>query len=257
MDKLKLFTLEGKKAIVTGGHQGMGRATAKYLALYGAEVCIIDIDTNLHATADTLSKETGGVFHAVVGDLSKSESRCDVFARAVQSLGNKLDILVNCAGIQYFCDAIDFPFDAYRKVMDINLDAVFELCQLAARIMIPQESGKIINFASMYSFVAGMQVPAYVASKGGVMQLTKALADEWGSKGIHINAVAPGFIDTRMSTEFFADKEASDPLFRRISIGRWGQPEDVAAVVLFLASQASDYIHGVTIPVDGGFLAMA
>lgn len=171
-------------------------------------------------------------------------------------MGGRLDILVNCAGIQYLSDAIDFPFDAYQKVMAINLDAVFELSQLAARVMIPQGSGKIINFASMTSFIAGLQVAAYTASQGGVLQLTKAHSNEWAPKGIQVNAVALGYIMSKMNEEFFNDLSRSGRIFNHIPMQRWGQPEDIAPVVLFLASKASDYMTGVTVPVDSGFLAM-
>ncbi|MFV0361824.1 MAG: glucose 1-dehydrogenase [Suipraeoptans sp.] len=256
MDKLNLFSLEGKKAIITGGQKGMGYMVAKYFADYGAEVCIIDMNPDTGDTARELAQQTGGKVHAVVGELSNSQTRKKAFEEAISVLNNQLDILVNNAGIQILADAIDYPYEAYRKVMNINLDAVFELSQMAARVMLPQKSGKIINFASMTSFISGLRVPAYTASKGGVMQLTKSFSNEWAGQGIQVNAIAPGYIWTKMNEEFFSDKEASWRIFRRIAMGRWGQPEDIASVVLFLASRASDYMSGVTVPVDGGFLAM-
>ncbi len=256
MDKRELFSLEGKKAVITGGNQGMGRTVAEYFIDYGAEVCLIDFSKELPQTAGEIQRNNGGIVHSVVEDLSHSEGRKKGFEAAMERLEGRLDILVNCAGIQYLCDAADYPFSAYRKVMDINLDAVFELSQMAGRIMLAQGSGKIINFASMTSFIAGLQVSAYTASKGGVMQLTKALSNEWAGRGVQVNAVAPGYIWTKMNEDFFSDKEASWRIFRRIAMGRWGRPEDVASVVLFLAAKASDYMTGVTVPVDGGFLAM-
>jgi len=255
-DRLNLFDLTGQKAIVTGGNQGMGREVARYFAYYGAEVCLVDLAKNLEDTARGLAEETGGVFHSVVGDLSASGARKAAYDAALDSLGGRLDILVNCAGIQILHKAEEFPFEDYRKVMDVNLDAVFELTQLAGRTMLPQGSGKIINFASMTSFIAGLNVVPYTASKGGVMQLTKAFSNEWAGKGIQVNAIAPGYIMTKMNWEFFHDKQASGGIFRRIAMGRWGEPEDIAAAVLFLASKAAGYMTGVTMPVDGGFLAM-
>lgn len=226
-DRLNLFDLTGQKAIVTGGNQGMGREVARYFAYYGAEVCLVDLAKNLEDTARGLAEETGGVFHSVVGDLSTSGARKAAYDAALDSLGGRLDI-----------------------------DAVFELTQLAGRTMLPQGSGKIINFASMTSFIAGLNVVPYTASKGGVMQLTKAFSNEWAGKGIQVNAVAPGYIMTKMNWDFFHDKQASGGIFRRIAMGRWGEPEDIAAAVLFLASKAAGYMTGVTMPVDGGFLAM-
>lgn len=190
------------------------------------------------------------------GDLSASGARKAAYDAALDALGGRLDILVNCAGIQILHKAEEFPFEDYRKVMDVNLDAVFELTQLAGRTMLPQGSGKIINFASMTSFIAGLNVVPYTASKGGVMQLTKAFSNEWAGKGIQVNAIAPGYIMTKMNWDFFHDKQASGGIFRRIAMGRWGEPEDIAAAVLFLASKAAGYMTGVTMPVDGGFLAM-
>ena len=157
-DRLNLFDLTGQKAIVTGGNQGMGREVARYFAYYGAEVCLVDLAKNLEDTARGLAEETGGVFHSVVGDLSASGARKAAYDAALDSLGGRLDILVNCAGIQILHKAEEFPFEDYRKVMDVNLDAVFELTQLAGRTMLPQGSGKIINFASMTSFIAGLNV---------------------------------------------------------------------------------------------------
>lgn len=254
-DRLNLFDLTGKKAIVTGGYQGMGKEVSKYFSYYGAEVCMIDVSKKLPETEAELAEETGGVFHSVIGDLSTSEGRNKAYKEALEALGGKLDILVNCAGIQILHKAEEFPFEDYRKVMDVNLDAVFELTKLAGQTMLPQGSGKIINFASMTSFIAGLNVVPYVASKGGVAQITKAFSNEWAGKGIQVNAIAPGYIMTKMNYDFFNNLEESGHIFRRIAAGRWGQPEDIAKAVLFLASKAADYMTGVVMPVDGGFLA--
>lgn len=255
-DRLNLFDLTGKKAIVTGGYQGMGKSVAQYFAYYGAEVCLIDLSQKLAETAEELKNETGGVFHYVIADLSTSEARQNAFSEAMEKLGGKLDIMVNCAGISILHKAEEIPYEDYRKVISVNLDAVFELTQMAGKAMLPQESGKIINFASMTSFVAGLNVVPYVASKGGVAQMTKAFSNEWAGRGIQVNAIAPGYIMTQMNYDFFHDLSQSGHIFRRITAGRWGEPEDISAAVLFLASKASDYMTGVVLPVDGGFLAM-
>lgn len=254
MDKLNLFNLSGKNAIVTGGAQGLGYAVAKYLSLYGAEVCIIDISKDLETSVKNLADETGGTFHAVYADLSIHETRAQVFKDALEKLNGRLDILVNCAGIIFACESIDFPYDRYKKILDVNLDAVFELCQMAARVMIPQGKGNIVNFASVASFVGGWHTPAYTASKGAVMQLTKTLSNEWSGLGIRVNAVAPGYIDTPLNAKFFADPD-SQRVFRRIAMKRWGKPEDIASAVLFMVSDAAEYMTGVTLPIDGGVLA--
>jgi len=254
MDQLNLFTVEGQKVIVTGGASGMGYETARLFGLYGAEVCIMDISDHLEEKAEELRKETKGSYKTVRVNLADKEDRKQGFAKAVESLDGTLDVLVNCAGIQYACDSVDFPEEAWQKVLDINLDAVFALSQMAGRVMIPKGHGKIINFASMLCYIGGYRVPAYAASKGGVMQLTKALANEWASKGIQINAVAPGYIMTPLNlANNFPESERGKFILSRIPQARWGNPEEIAAVVLFLATPAASYINGSIIPVDGGF----
>lgn len=254
MDKMELYGLKSKKAIVTGGASGMGYETARYFGYFGVEVCIIDIASEVAGCANRLSEETGAVYHTVVCDLSSSSDRKKGFAEALGLLEGGLDILVNCAGIQYTCDSVDFPEEAWDRVMAINLDAVFDLSKMAGKVMIPQGHGKIINYASMLSFIGGYRVPAYAASKGGVMQLTKALSNEWSSKGIQVNAVAPGYVMTPLNKNSgFAESERGKFILSRIPAGRWGEPEEIAMAVVFLASQAADYITGITLPVDGGF----
>lgn len=256
MDCKKLFDIKGKTAIVTGAASGMGFETARLFGQAGAKVCMADVDPNLEKIAARLEGETGAQYSAVVMDLTDTQQRKDGFDKAMASLGGKLDILVNCAGIQYGCDSVDFPEEAWHRVLSINLDAVFSLSQLAGRIMLRQGKGKIINFASMLSYIGGYKVPAYAASKGGVMQLTKALSNEWAEHGIQVNAVAPGYVMTPLNTKnHFAESERGKFILQRIPANRWGEPEEIAAVVLFLASEASSYITGAMIPVDGGFAA--
>jgi 2-deoxy-D-gluconate 3-dehydrogenase len=165
-----------------------------------------------------------------------------------------IDILVNNAGIQRRHPAVDFPLEDWDRVLELNLTAVFDLCQLAGRAMIAQGRGKIINVASLLSFTGGLTVPAYAAAKGGVAQLTKALANEWAGKGVNVNALAPGYMDTPLNTALKADPDRSRSILERIPAGRWGTPADLQGAVVFLASPASDYIHGAILVVDGGFL---
>lgn len=172
----------------------------------------------------------------------------------IAQLGS-VDILVNNAGTIRRAPAVDYSEKDWADVLGVNLDAVFRLCQLAGRRMIEQGSGKIINIASMLSFQGGVLVPAYAASKGAVAQLTKALANEWASKGVNVNAIAPGYMETQNTAQLRADTNRSRAILDRIPAGRWGAPEDVAGAAVFLASPASDYIHGHVLAVDGGWLA--
>ena len=165
----------------------------------------------------------------------------------------RLDILVNGAGTQYRCPAAEFPAEQWERVISLNLSAMFYLCQLAGRVMLKQGSGKIINIASMNSFLGGHIVPAYAASKGGVVQLTHALSNEWMPHGIQVNAIAPGFMQTELSHDMMVS-ETGAAITKRIPAGHWGRPEDMAGVTVFLASAASDYISGNVIQVDGGYL---
>lgn len=245
-DMFPMFDISGKKAIVTGAGSGMGNAVSRAYVKAGAKVVFIDVRPEI----PQIAQEAGGL--GVQADLSVPDERKKAFDRAVELLGG-LDILVNCAGIQYSCDIVDFPREAWEKVLSVNLDAVFELCQMAGRIMIGQKSGKIINFASMLSFIGGSRVPAYSASKGAVMQITKTMSNDWSRYGICVNAIAPGYMDTPLNTNFMKNTERSSFILSRIPSGRWGKPEDVSGLAVFLASPASDYITGTIIPVDGGF----
>jgi 2-deoxy-D-gluconate 3-dehydrogenase len=168
---------------------------------------------------------------------------------------HQVDILVNNAGTQARYPAVDFPLEAWDRVLDLNLRAVFQLCQLIGRPMLARGKGKIINLASMLSFQGGLTVPAYAASKGGVAQLTMALCNEWARLGVNVNAVAPGYMATEMNAALIADPERNAQISARIPAGRWGNPADIGLAVVFLASEAGDYIHGTILPVDGGWLA--
>lgn len=251
---MKLFDLTGKKAIVTGAAQGLANGMAEGLMEVGAEVCIIDISPKTHDAVKALQAK-GLRCHGVIADLSETVELQKGFASALEALGGTLDIIVNAAGIQrrHFCE--EFPLEDWNAVINVNLTSVFSLCQLAGQQYIKQNSGgKIINMASMLSYFGGYTVPAYAASKGGVAQLTKALSNEWASKGINVNALAPGYMDTDMNTALIADEKRNAEILGRIPAKRWGTPDDMKGVAIFLASSASDYLSGAIIPVDGGYL---
>lgn len=254
MGILDLFSLKGKTAIVTGAAKTTGLCYGMAAALHdaGSKVVLMDISPEVH----DLAKSLGGAennYWPVEADITRKESREAAFSKALEFLGGRLDILINGAGIQFRCDAIDFPEDKFRSIIDINMSSLFFMCQQAGIIMMKQGSGKIINIASMTSFVASRRIAAYAASKGAVMQLTKALSNEWAGRGINVNAIAPGYMDTELTANMI-NTEQGKAHTARIPMGRWGKPEDLAGVTVFLASAASDYISGAIIPVDGGYL---
>ena len=252
MSVLQLFELSGKKALVTGGAYGLGKAMARALSEAGAEVGLLDISAELQATAKELSSQKRKVV-GIKTDLAHRKARKAAFAKYLKTFGT-IDILVNNAGITRRHAAEKFPLEDWDDVLEINLTAVFELCQLAGKIMLEKGSGKIINVASLLSFSGGITVPAYAASKGGVAQLTKSLANEWAGKGINVNAIAPGYMDTPLNAALKKDRRRYRSILERIPAGRWGQPQDLMGAVVFLASPASDYVNGTVLVVDGGFL---
>ena len=242
-----LFSVEGKKALVTGGSAGLGRAMAEALIEGGARVAIVGRSERVF----TVAREIGAI--PLQADLADRKQALAVVDRAIEALGG-LDILVNNAGAQRRHPAEEFPLDDWDYVLSVNLDAVWILAQAAGRYMLAQGHGKIINVASAMSFLGGINIPAYTASKGGVAQLTKALSNEWAGRGINVNAIAPGYMKTEMTADLVNDPQREQFIRARIPAGRWGVPDDLKGVVLFLASAASDYVHGAIIPVDGGFL---
>lgn len=250
---MNLFDITGKKALVTGSSQGLGKGMAEGLMEAGAEVVLFDINPKTPEIAAEYAAR-GFSCHGVVADVGKRGEREAAFEKAMELLGGRIDILVNAAGIQrrYFCE--DFPLEDWEAVIAVNQTAVFAMCQLAGRKMIVQGSGKVINISSMLAFFGGYTVPAYAASKGAVSQITKALANEWASKGVNINALAPGYMDTDMNTAIIADEGRNTEITARIPAHRWGTPDDMKGPMLFLASAASDYLNGAIIPVDGGYL---
>jgi 2-deoxy-D-gluconate 3-dehydrogenase len=242
------FDLAGKTAAVTGGGRGLGLGISTALLQAGADVIVFGragIPVELTARAESLGRQV----RFVALDLADS----DAIAAAAQRVlsAHRVDILVNNAGTQDRYPAADFPLQAWDRVLNINLRAVFQLCQLFGRPMLERGEGKIVNLASLLSFQGGLTVTAYAASKGAVAQLTK----EWAGRGVNVNAVAPGYMATEMNTALLADPERMEQLGARIPAGRWGQPQDIGNVVVFLSSPAAAYIHGQVLAVDGGWMA--
>lgn len=251
---MELFNLSGKTALVTGGSRGLGRGLAEGLHEAGAEVVIIGSTDLIYAVASEIDNSSGGRVYGVKGDLSNRQQVATAFDQAVEKLGGTLDVLVNCAGIQRRNPCLDFAVEDWDDVIEVNLTAAFLMCQMAGKVMVPRGKGKIINVASMLSFFGGYTVPAYAASKGGLAQLTKALSNEWTSRGVNVNAIAPGYMDTQLNTALINDIERYNIILERIPAKRWGIPADLKGIAVFLASEASGYVSGAIIPVDGGYL---
>lgn len=242
-----LFSVEGKRALVTGGTAGLGHAMAEALVAGGAQVAIVGRSDRLIAVAE----EMGAL--PLRADLADRSQTLGLIDRAVDALGG-LDVLVNNAGAQIRHRAEEFPLEDWDQVLSVNLHAVWILAQAAGRVMLAQGRGKIINIASMMSFFGGITIPAYAASKGAVAQLTKALSNEWAGRGVNVNAIAPGYLDTELNAALVGNPQREPEILARIPAGRWGAPADLQGAVIFLASAASDYVHGAVLPVDGGYL---
>lgn len=245
--------LRGKTAIVTGAAQGLGLAMAEGLCRYGVKVCIVDISSELFGTVDLL-KEKGYEATGIQADLSATREIEKTFKKALETLGGEFDILVNNAGIHKPMPAEELPLIDFQKILDVNVTAVFELSRLAAGVMKRKGRGKIINIASVLGTQGGFNASAYSTSKGAIVQLTKSLSNEWAKEGINVNAIAPGYYETELNRFILEDEERFASLVSRIPAGRFGNPEELAGTVQFLASEKSDYISGAVIPVDGGFL---
>lgn len=252
---MDLFDIKGKKVLFTGASGGLGKGMAEGLLRAGAEVVLVGASTKSLKLAEEY-RAAGLNAHGLQCDLSNRAEVEKCFDEALKALGGELDVLINAAGIQRRHKSEEFPIEDWDDVIEVNLTVSFILCKLAGQKFIEQgRGGKIINFASMLSFFGGFTVPAYAASKGGVVQMTKALCNEWAKYGICVNAIAPGYMDTPMNT---ALTDPSNPRFKeitdRIPAGRWGTAEDMLGLAIFLSSRASDYINGAVIPCDGGYL---
>jgi 2-deoxy-D-gluconate 3-dehydrogenase len=250
---LDSFRLTGNNALVTGSSRGMGAAIAVALAQAGANVAL-HASQSIPAEVIQRVAETGVRHVALAANLSHPDSARELMDQAIASLGS-IDILINNAGITRRSPAVDYSIADWNDVIATNLTSVFRLCQCAARPMLERGFGKIVNIASLLSFQGGITVPAYAAAKGGVAQLTKALANEWASRGVQVNAIAPGYMATDLTETLQNDSARSRQILERIPAGRWGSSEDVAGAAVFLASPASDYISGHVLVVDGGWLA--
>jgi 2-deoxy-D-gluconate 3-dehydrogenase len=249
---MNLFDLTGKRALVTGGAGGLGLAMAEGLHEAGASIGLLDVAETTPAVAAELGRSAPRAW-GVRTDLSRPDELEQGFHQIVALLGG-LDILVNNVGITRRSPTEEHPLADWELVMRVNTTTLFLMSRLAAQVMLPQGSGKIINVASLYSFVGGLNQIGYVASKGAVRQMTMAMSDEWAGRGINVNAIAPGYFATPLNAAMRADPEWHRRVMDRLPMGRYGAPADLKGTVVFLASAASDYVSGVTIPVDGGFL---
>ncbi len=251
---LDLFRLDGRVALVTGANRGLGQAAAIALAEAGADVA--SLSRQEPRETEAVIRGLGRRFLALQCDLlaASVEELQGIVERVVRELG-RLDILVNNAGIIRRAPALEYREEDWDAVLQVNLKALFFLSQAAARVMVGQGGGKIINIASALSFQGGILVPAYTAAKHGVAGLTHALANEWAKHGINVNAIAPGYMETDNTAPLRADPARFRAILDRIPAGRWGRPEDLRGVVVCLASRASDYMHGAIVAVDGGWLS--
>lgn len=255
MTILDAFRLEGRIALVTGASRGLGQAMAVGLAEAGADIAGLDRAPDCGETC-ALVQAAGRRFLQVSADLQTAtpQDLAAIITQVETNLG-EVDILLNNAGIIRRTPALEFSEEDWDAVLQINLKAAFFLAQAAARSMVKRHSGKIINVASMLSFQGGVFVPSYTAAKSAIMGITRALANEWAALGINVNAIAPGYMATDNTAALRADAQRSAAILARIPAGRWGTPQDLQGAAMFLASSASDYLHGATIPVDGGWLA--
>jgi 2-dehydro-3-deoxy-D-gluconate 5-dehydrogenase len=246
------FDLSGKRALVTGANVGLGQAIAFALAEAGADIA--SVSRRPPAETESGIRGLGRRFASIEADLGAAPRLEAIVEAAEQHLG-PIDILVNNAGTIRRADAVDFTELDWDAVINVNLKAAFFLSQAAGRRMLARGRGKIINVASMLSFQGGIRVASYTASKSGLAGLTKLLANEWASKGVNVNAIAPGYMSTDNTDALRADQKRNAEIMARIPAGRWGEPSDLGGAAVFLASSASDYIHGAVLPVDGGWLA--
>ncbi len=246
------FRLDGLNALVTGAATGIGAAIAVALAESGANVAC---HGNTRAPDETSARVSALGRRAVAlrGDLAARETGAELVAATVRELGG-VDLLINNAGMIRRAPAVEYTEEDWATVIEVNLSSVFRLCQAAGRHMLSAGRGKIVNIASLLSFQGGITVPAYAASKGGVAQLTKALANEWAARGVNVNAIAPGYISTENTAALRSDANRNRQILERIPAGRWGEPADIAGAAVFLCSSASNYLHGHVLAVDGGWL---
>ena len=254
MDILSQFRLDGRVALVTGCRRGIGRGFAQALAEAGADV--VGVSTSLEPSGSEVEKDVvarGRKFKGYACDFADRRALYSFIERVKKDV-TRLDILVNNAGTILRKPAVEHPDDYWDKVVEVNLNAQFILAREFGKDMVARGKGKVIFTASLLSFQGGITVPGYAASKGGVGQLTMALANEWAAKGVNVNAIAPGYIATDNTAALRADPVRSEQILARIPAGRWGTPDDLKGAVLFLSSDASNYVHGTILTVDGGWM---
>ncbi|KAH6867349.1 hypothetical protein B0T10DRAFT_524482 [Thelonectria olida] len=252
---LQLFSLRGKNALITGGTRGIGAAMAHALADAGASLCIAQRDVANTTTADAI-RAKGTPVKIVPCDLADFDDAKSVFQKALDVMDGRIDILINCGGLLKRQQVVDVTEENWDSVINVNQKALFFICQAAGRHMVPRRTGKIVNVASINSFIGAQNLAPYSASKGAVAQLTKALSNEWAKYNIQVNAIAPGSIKTDMNTDLRSDPRGEEERTARCPAGRWGTPEDMAGPTVFLCSDASQYVTGEILVVDGGHLAL-
>ena len=247
-----MFNLLGKNALIVGAGGDLGFAISEALAEAGASTVLMDIAPRVHDYANSL-RANGYQASSVLCDISVRDNINPAVREANQFLDGTIDILVNAAGIQRRFSSEEFPIKEWDAVLEINLNATFLLAQSVVPAMFEKKYGKIINVASIMSSFGGINIPAYAASKGGLAQLTRALSNDWASRGIRVNAIAPGYFDTQMNTALLEDDKRVTEILMRTPAGRMGTPSDIKGIAVFLAAPASDYVTGTVIPVDGGY----
>lgn len=253
MAAANMFDIAGKHAIVTGGAQGLSRGMAEGLLEAGCKVCLVDLQEEKLKKVCEEYRAMGYEAYPVVGNLGDRDDLNRIFNDCMEILDGRLDILIPAAGVQRRYLPEEFPAEQWDFVLNINLNHVWFMIQNALKVMLKQPTGgKIITIGSMVTWFGGTTVPAYTASKGAVSQLTKSIAVDCAGRGININAICPGYMDTEMCANM--TQERKDETTKRIPAGRWGTPNDLKGPVIFLASSASDYLNGATIPVDGAYL---
>ncbi|MCC8027600.1 MAG: SDR family oxidoreductase [Clostridium sp.] len=248
---LDKFRLDGQIAVVTGASRGMGQAIAVALAEAGADIAAVSRHPN--AELEETVNKLGRRYLHIAADLTQREQTKNVIPKAAAELG-RVDILINNAGIIRRSAAIDYSEKDWDDTIEIDLNSAFILSQAAAKYMMERKYGKIISVASVLGFQGGMNVIAYSTAKHGIVGLTKALSNDWAKYGINVNAIAPSYIETDLTSALQKDKTRYESIRNRTPVGRWGKPEDLEGAALFLASPASDFVNGITLPVDGGWL---
>ena len=250
---LDFFSLDGKVAIVTGGNKGLGQAYAVALAKAGADLFVVTHGTEWDETRE-LIENTGRKVEFFQADLTDRKNAKELVAKCVEVYG-KVDILINNAGTIRRAPLLEYTEEDWDAVMELNQNSLFFLSQEAAKVMVEQKSGKIVNIASMLSFQGGKFVPPYTASKHGVVGLTKSFANELAEYGIQVNAIAPGYVKTANTAPIREDEKRNAEILARIPAARWADPADLMGIVVFLSSKASDYMNGSVVAIDGGWLS--